>query len=88
MKKRDVVSTSLLKYKATPHKDQMTFRFNPPIAMIPLVKHRNHAVNRTIAQNKKVSPKGRLSNASNSADAALELMTGFEPVTYALPKGI
>jgi len=37
---------------------------------------------------KKAFLKGRLSNASNCADAALELMTGFEPVTYALPKGV
>ncbi len=42
----------------------------PTIAMIPLAKQRNHAVNRTIPQNKKASRKGRLSNASNSADAA------------------
>ena len=56
------------------------------IAMIPLAKQRNHAVNCTILQKKKVSQKGRLSNASNCADAALELMTGFEPVTYALPR--
>ena len=56
------------------------------IAMIPLAKQRNHAINRTVPQKKKVSRKGRLSNASNSADAALELMTGFEPVTYALPR--
>ncbi len=29
---------------------------------------------------------GSSRNASNCADAALELMTGFEPVTYALPR--
>ncbi len=54
----------------------------PAIAMIPLAKQRNHAINRTVPQNKKVSQKGRLSNASNCADAALGWIIGFEPMVF------
>ena len=43
------------------------------------LRSKHHAVNHIVPQNKKVSPKGRLSNASAGGGSPLVGMTGLEP---------